>query len=71
MAAGKSSRVNRKYKTKCRIPELEGVRAGPQEPRRRHDSGLSEEAIATVDTGEERSPRRPAAVLEPRDLDRR
>ena len=50
-------------------PELEGVRAWPQEPRRRHD--LAERGCnCRVGTTEERSSRRPAAVLEPRGPDR-
>ena len=69
MVAAKSSRVNRQYKKKYRIPELEGVRAWPQEPRRRHD--LAERGCnCCVGTTEERSSRRPAAVLEPRGPDR-
>ena len=47
----------------------EGVRAWPQEPRRRHD--LAERGCdCRVDTTEERSPRRAASILEPRDPDR-
>ena len=46
MAAGKSSRINRQYKTKYRIRELEGVRAWPQEPRWTVTIWLSEDAIA-------------------------
>ena len=69
MAAGKSSRINRQYKTKVQNPELEGVRAWPQEPRGRHD--LAERGCdCRVDTTEERSPRRAASILEPRDPDR-
>ena len=50
-------------------PELKGVRAWPQEPRRRHD--LAERGCnCRVGTNEERSSRRPAAVLEPRGPDR-
>ena len=46
-----------------------GVRAWPQEPRRRHD--LAERGCnCRVGTTEERSSRRPAAVLEPRGPDR-
>ena len=37
MVAAKSSRVNRQYKKKYRIRNWRGVRAWPQEPRRRHD----------------------------------
>ena len=49
--------------------ELEGVRAWPQEPRRRHD--LAERGCnCRVGTTEERSSRRPAVVLEPRGPDR-
>ena len=51
------------------ITELEGVRAWPQEPRGRHD--LAERGCdCRVDTTEERSPRRAASILEPRDPDR-
>ena len=68
MGAGKSSRVHRQYKTKYQIRELEGVRAGPQEPQRRHD--LAERGgDRRVDSTEERCPWRPATVLEPRDPD--
>ena len=69
MVAAKSSRVNRQYKKEVQNPELEGVRAWPQEPRRRHD--LAERGCnCRVGTTEERSSRRPAAVLEPRGPDR-
>ena len=76
MVAAKSSRVNRQYKPsqppvqeEVQNPELEGVRAWPQEPRRRHD--LAERGCnCRVGTTEERSSRRPAAVLEPRGPDR-
>ena len=48
---------------------MEGVRAWPQEPRRRHD--LAERGCnCRVGTTEERSSRRPAAVLEPHGPDR-
>ena len=46
MVAAKSSRVNRQYKKKYRIPELEGVRAWPQEPPATSTIWLSEDAIA-------------------------
>ena len=69
MVAAKSSRVNRQYKKKYRIRNWRGVRAWPQEPRRRHD--LAERGCnCRVGTTEERSSRRPAAVLEPRGPDR-
>ncbi len=36
MAARKSTRENRKYKTKYRVTKLAGVRAWPQEPWQHH-----------------------------------
>ena len=69
MAAGKSSRINRQYKKKYRIRNWREYERGL---RSRGDVTiwLSEDAIAAWVPPEERSSRRPAAVLEPRGPDR-
>ena len=69
MAAGKSSRINRQYKTKYRIRNWREYERGLR------SCGdvtiwLSEDAIAAWIPPEERSPRRAASILEPRDPDR-
>ena len=63
MAARKSSRVNRKYKTRYRVTKLAGVRAWLQEPWRHHRLALRRGA-RSVHTTEQRRPRWPAALLE-------
>ena len=69
MAAGKSSRINRQYKTKYRIRNWREYERGL---RSRGDVTiwLTRGCNCRVGTTEERSSRRPAAVLEPRDPDR-
>ena len=69
MVAAQSSRVNCQYKKKYRIRNWREYERGL---RSRGDVTiwLSEDAIARVGTTEERSSRRPAAVLEPRGPDR-
>ena len=69
MAAGKSSQINRQYKTKYRIRNWREYERGLRS-RGGVTIWLSENAIAAWITTEERSLRRAASILEPRDPER-
>ena len=69
MAAAKSSRVNRKYKTKYRVRNWKEYECGL---RNRGDVAiwLSQEAVSAWTPAKNGLRGRPAAILEPRALDR-
>ena len=69
MAAGKSSESTASTRTKYRIRNWREYERGLRSRGGRHD--LAERGCdCRVDTTEERSPRRAASILEPRDPDR-
>ncbi len=63
MAARKSSRVNRKYKTKYRVTNSREYERGLRS-RERHQRLVLRRGARSVDTTEQRPPRWPAALLE-------